>query len=327
MAGTPVRNCYIPATSPSRWVYGIYETCNGEIGVYFQHGEHIVTRLARGPGRYIGIGGAPSVFCVYPGTGQGLNGLGHKLYELAIVWPYAGEFVHHFLYRVWPYVIKAPPQMPCGCHTQVSITSSENPSNFGDLVTFSATVTDTDGSLPPDGIVQFYDGATLLGAGSTLSDSGNTATSAFSISTLSVGTHTITAVFASTTGFITSQASLTQVVNGSIASSCCPSNPFPLTMHVTLTDAGGCSCLAGSYVVIWNGTNWSYSGVACTGKTLTITVSPPCALSVTCGGESPTFLPQRALHDCSPLHISYEQEPGHNFSVCCGGSVGAVLTT
>jgi hypothetical protein len=43
----------------------------------------------------------------------------------------------------------------------VTLTSSQNPSNFGQAVTFTATVTGTS----PTGTVTFKDGATVLGTG------------------------------------------------------------------------------------------------------------------------------------------------------------------
>jgi hypothetical protein len=42
------------------------------------------------------------VCCLYPGTNK-------RLFELAITWPSPGKFVHHFLYRKWPYKLIVPP--------------------------------------------------------------------------------------------------------------------------------------------------------------------------------------------------------------------------
>jgi hypothetical protein len=70
--------------------------------------------------------------------------------------------------------------------TSVTLTSSQNPSNFGQAVTFTATVT----GASPTGTVTFKDGATVLGT-STL----NAGRAAFTTSSLSVGNHPITAVY------------------------------------------------------------------------------------------------------------------------------------
>ena len=74
--------------------------------------------------------------------------------------------------------------------TKTALVSSPNPSNFGQLVTFTATVTST-GKGAPTGTVSFFDGTTNLGT-SPLNSSG---VATFMISTLTVGTHSITAMY------------------------------------------------------------------------------------------------------------------------------------
>jgi hypothetical protein len=69
-----------------------------------------------------------------------------------------------------------------------ALTSSKNPSIFGDNVTFTATVTASSGT--PSGTVTFKDGATTL---ATVALSAGKA--AFTTSTLAGGTHSITAVY------------------------------------------------------------------------------------------------------------------------------------
>jgi hypothetical protein len=70
-----------------------------------------------------------------------------------------------------------------------AIVSSKNPSMQGKAVKFTATVTSP--TTKPTGSVTFMDGSTVLGTG-TLASSGN---ARFSTSTLSVGSHNITAVY------------------------------------------------------------------------------------------------------------------------------------
>lgn len=77
--------------------------------------------------------------------------------------------------------------------TTTTVTSSQNPANFGVSVTFTATVTTT-GSTPPTGTVTFNDGTTALGSGS-LSTVGGFQVATFATSTLTAGTHSITAVY------------------------------------------------------------------------------------------------------------------------------------
>src|SRR5262249_29543338 len=76
--------------------------------------------------------------------------------------------------------------------TTTSVSSSDNPSTYGQSVTFTATVANVYscvGADTPTGTVTFYDGANSIGTG-TLDASGQTTVS---ICTLSVTTHSITA--------------------------------------------------------------------------------------------------------------------------------------
>jgi hypothetical protein len=94
--------------------------------------------------------------------------------------------------------------------TAVKLTSSKNPSVYGQSVTFTATVrASSPGSGTPTGSVTFYDGATAL-ATMNLSD----ATATYTTSSLSVGAHAITAVYSGDGNFETStSAAVNQGVN------------------------------------------------------------------------------------------------------------------
>src|SRR5262249_6063519 len=94
--------------------------------------------------------------------------------------------------------------------TSTALTSSSNPSNFGQAVTFTATVTQSVGTIKPAGTVNFLEGATLLGS-SALNANG---IATFTTSSLSVGAHSITAQYAGNSNFIGSTSpALTQTVN------------------------------------------------------------------------------------------------------------------
>jgi hypothetical protein len=88
--------------------------------------------------------------------------------------------------------------------------------NVDQPLTFTATVTPVspDSGLPPAGTVLFYDGATQIGTGTTLSTT-SPYTSTFTTSALAVGPHSITAVFVDSDGqFVgSSSAILTETVN------------------------------------------------------------------------------------------------------------------
>ncbi len=87
--------------------------------------------------------------------------------------------------------------------SSTAVSSSANPSDFGQSVTFTATV--MSGAGTPTGTVQFKDGAANLGAPVALNGSG---VAQFSTSSLSIGTHTITAVYSGDSNFLTSTGTL-----------------------------------------------------------------------------------------------------------------------
>jgi len=74
--------------------------------------------------------------------------------------------------------------------TTTAVTSSQNPQTYGGAVSFTASVT-TAGPNPPTGTVTFNDGATALGT-QTLNGS---QLATFTIYSLTVGAHSITAVY------------------------------------------------------------------------------------------------------------------------------------
>ena len=88
--------------------------------------------------------------------------------------------------------------------TTTTVSSSVNPSDFGQSVTFTATVTASAGT--PSGTVQFKDNGSNLGTAVSLNGSG---VATFSTSSLTVGTHTITAEYSGVTGFAASSGTLT----------------------------------------------------------------------------------------------------------------------
>ncbi|MEP7213310.1 MAG: Ig-like domain repeat protein [Acidobacteriota bacterium] len=83
--------------------------------------------------------------------------------------------------------------------TTTSVTSSADPSVFGQSVTFTATVS-TAGLGTPSGNVQFFDGATPIGSPVALNASG---VATLATTALSVGNHTITAQYSGSSGACT----------------------------------------------------------------------------------------------------------------------------
>lgn len=95
--------------------------------------------------------------------------------------------------------------------TTTTLVSSLNPSCQGALVTFTASVVSGGSPVISEGTVTFKDGTTTLGTSGTLDAAGN---AALSTSALTLGTHSITAVFNATSNFSGSTSpALSQVVN------------------------------------------------------------------------------------------------------------------
>ena len=91
--------------------------------------------------------------------------------------------------------------------TTITLTSSPNPSAYGQAAIFTAVVASSIGA-PPDGeTVSFMKGKTLLGTGTL---SGGIAT--FSISTLKVGTNSIKAVYGGDSNFAGSKSNTVEQV-------------------------------------------------------------------------------------------------------------------
>ncbi len=127
--------------------------------------------------------------------------------------------------------------------TATSVTSSLNPSIYGQAVTLTATVSATPpGAGSPTGTVTFLDGATSLGTG-TLNAAG---VASFSTSSLSVATHSITASYGGDTSFnVSTSPVLSQVVNKVATTTGVTSSPSPSTygqsviFTATVTGPGG----------------------------------------------------------------------------------------
>jgi hypothetical protein len=122
--------------------------------------------------------------------------------------------------------------------TATTLSSSLNPANTGQSITFTATVAGTTSNTPlPTGGVNFLDGSTIIGSGTL--NGGAQAT--FTTSSLIAGTHSITAVYTSDSNYATSTSPvLSQVVNGPVQASSTTSlgssvNPATTGQSVTFT--------------------------------------------------------------------------------------------
>jgi hypothetical protein len=276
MAGQiKARYCY-PTQALSSRVWAIYETCDGQLAIQFKRGvkfkgktgkERSASRKAwnkaHGPQGMANLG-LPDKTCLYP------NVPGDGFFVLMKNYWSKGKFVHYILPEHEAYKVVAPPTWPCsGCTVTCSVASSKNPADPGDNVTFTATFTDADGTLPTQGTVEFFDGTTDLGAGTALSPSGNQATSTFTTSTLTTGTHSIKAVLTGTSGFQSCTTPvLTQKINKTVNCGGCTTVPYAWTLTVSGITNGTCtdstnvngtftlndvtSSEAGTWCVVWS---------------------------------------------------------------------------
>jgi hypothetical protein len=173
---------------------------------------------------------------------------------------------------LWPFTINA------GNPTTTSLSSSSNPSTYGNPVTFTATVSPSTAT----GTVTFIDGSNAIGTG-TLSSG----TATYAISSLSVGSNSITASYGGDSNDAASTSStLTQTVSQdtsstSVASNLNPSSfgsPVTFTATVTPSTATGTVTFydLGGTVALGNPVTLN-SGMA----TLTIATLPPGAHSIT----------------------------------------------
>ncbi len=113
----------------------------------------------------------------------------------------------------------------------ITLTSSAEPSTFQQTITLTATLTPDGGSGTATGQVEFFDGATSLGT-ATLTN--NIAT--LDVSTLSVGSHSITATYAGDDNFETeTSTALSQTVNKALTNTTLVITPNPAGAGTTVT--------------------------------------------------------------------------------------------
>ena len=157
------------------------------------------------------------------------------------------------------------PQVVNKADTVATVTSSANPSVFGQPVTFSAAISAVGpGSGTPTGSVTFFDGGTPIGSGTL---SGGIVT--FTTSILTIGNHTITTSYGGDGNFNGSVGSLTgnpQVVNQATTITTIASSQGTIALGdaVTFTatvsvDAPGTGTPSG-LVVFFDGSNPIASG-------------------------------------------------------------------
>jgi hypothetical protein len=164
----------------------------------------------------------------------------------------------------------------------IQLSSSLNPSNVGQSVTFTATISSQGFKVIPTGTVTFFDGATSIASSSA--DAAGVGTLA--ISSLSVGTHTITATYNgdSNYGSATSTA-VSQVVQGATAQYSQTSLNFgnqtvgivSASQAVTLTNTGNMALSIAITVTGVNATDFAQTNTCGT----SVAIGANCSFKVT----------------------------------------------
>jgi hypothetical protein len=164
--------------------------------------------------------------------------------------------------------------------TSTAVSSSVNPSEFGGGVTFtSSTTVSSPGSGTPGGTVQFHDNGANLGPPQNVGGSGE---ASISTSSLSVGSHSISASFTSgDASFNDSAGSTNQTVNRaatvlSYDGAVTADFDDPAALSARLTRASGSSAVAGQSVTLSMGAESCSAETDPTGEAAcTITPSEP----------------------------------------------------
>ena len=151
--------------------------------------------------------------------------------------------------------------------TATSVTSTPNPSLFGGAVTITATVaTLAPGAGTAGGTVSFFDGVTPLGA-ATLSGG----SASISTSTLSVGSHSLTAAYAGATDFSASTSAVhTHDVNTATTTTTVATSPNPSAFGESVAITATVSPAAASGSVEFFDGAISLGSAALSGGTATI---------------------------------------------------------
>ncbi len=134
---------------------------------------------------------------------------------------------------------------PANQNTTTTLTANPNPATSGTAVMLTATVAGPAGAATPTGTVTFLDGAAALGTGTLVSG-----VATFSVSTLLVTTHSLTASYGGTTGFNGStSAVVSEVVNAAAPVSTTltlTASPNPVAAGATVTLTASLSATSGT---------------------------------------------------------------------------------
>jgi len=216
-----------------RWMGSIAEDKNGNIGIAYSLASSLISPSIMYSGRAATttdpLGTLGTEVTLLQGTGSETGASRWGDYTSLALDPaddctfwYTNEFFNGSSSYSWRTRIAAFSFSDCGTSSKqtstTTVSSSLNPSNVGDAVTFIATV--TPGAT---GSIEFFDGSTSLGVQPVSASQASLTTS-----TLSAGAHTITAVYGGDNTYNGSTAALTQTVNSTT-----PTGSFSLSTDST----------------------------------------------------------------------------------------------
>jgi hypothetical protein len=177
----------------------------------------------------------------------------------------------------------------------ITLTSSLNPSLYGNSVIFTASV-----PAPATGTVQFYDGTTALGVGTIANGIATLTTSA-----LAVGTHPVTAVYSGDADYNSATSAVySQVVTAQAA---------VLDFTLTLTSAQSQTVLPGAsapYTVRVAPTNTNYPGTV----TFSATGLP--------AGATISFSPATVAANGGPMAVNVSVQTASQVAADATGKLG-----
>ncbi|MGN6724049.1 MAG: beta strand repeat-containing protein, partial [Marmoricola sp.] len=144
--------------------------------------------------------------------------------------------------------------------TSMTVASDGSPAAYAAPVTFTATVNATAPATGnPSGVVQFWEGGTLLGSSNLAAAGDTSATATFVSSTLNPGAHSITATYLGNFNFTGATASVSQVVGaaGTVTGVTALINPVTfgdsVELHATVSSALPSTLTPGGSVVFKTG--------------------------------------------------------------------------
>ena len=204
MALTPTTTV-LTITSPLTITFG--QAVNGSAQVTASDGSLATGTISffDGPTNICTIPVAPSASC--PASAGANFAVGTHVLTAV----YSGDTTHLGSTSA-PMTVVVLPLAVTKAQTVTMLTSNVDPATSGQSVTFTANVSAVGSSTPPTGVVTFLDGSTVLSS-KTLVGSG---VASFSTSSLSVGSHAITASYTGDSNSVASVSTvLTETVSGS----------------------------------------------------------------------------------------------------------------